>query len=164
MNIFKKYKKELGSSNKIKKPFKKWQKITLGVCGGFVALMVISVLSDVNNNKSNDVKVAEVTTASTTSTEATTTTAETTTTTQEPETTSQHTEPVSERHIPQTQATYDHSDAKEYTYVLNTSTHKFHYSGCSSVSKIKPSNYRTFTGTREQAISHGYSPCKKCNP
>lgn len=171
MKIFKKYKKELGSSNKIKKPFKKWQKITLGVCGGFVALIVISVLSYGNNNKSNDVKVAEVTTASTTSTEATTTTAETTTTTQEPETTttiqettSQHNEPVSERHISQTQATYDHSDAKEYTYILNTSTHKFHYSGCSSVSKIKPSNYRTFTGTREQAISNGYSPCKKCNP
>lgn len=49
-------------------------------------------------------------------------------------------------------------------YVLNTNTKKFHYPGCSSVSRMKESNKQTFSGTRTEAINKGYTPCKKCNP
>ncbi len=49
------------------------------------------------------------------------------------------------------------------TYVLNTSTKKFHRPDCSSVKKIKPENYGT-CDSRESAIAQGYSPCKICNP
>lgn len=49
-------------------------------------------------------------------------------------------------------------------YVLNTSTMKFHYPGCRSVKQIKAENYSTMSGTREDAINSGYSPCGICNP
>ena len=49
------------------------------------------------------------------------------------------------------------------TYVLNTNTHKFHHSWCSSVSDIEPQNYAT-ADSRDYAISNGYQPCKRCNP
>lgn len=54
------------------------------------------------------------------------------------------------------------SDAQ--TYVLNTNTHKFHYPSCSSVSQMKEKNKKTVTESREQIISEGYQPCKRCNP
>lgn len=50
------------------------------------------------------------------------------------------------------------------TYILNTNTHKFHSSGCSSVKQIKPENYATSSSSRDDLISQGYEPCKKCNP
>lgn len=49
-------------------------------------------------------------------------------------------------------------------YVLNKNTKKFHEPWCSSVSTIKSKNRKDFTGTRDQVISMGYVPCKKCNP
>lgn len=62
--------------------------------------------------------------------------------------------------------TYDNQKQQETsaTYVLNTHTMKFHYPSCNSVPKISPENYGTYTGTRDQAIENGYSPCGKCNP
>lgn len=54
--------------------------------------------------------------------------------------------------------------SKTPTYVLNTNTHKFHYSWCSSVDQMKPSNRKDFYGTRDEAISKGYSPCGRCHP
>lgn len=50
------------------------------------------------------------------------------------------------------------------TYILNTNTYKFHYPRCSSAGQISPSNRREYTGTREQVISMGYSPCGRCHP
>ena len=50
------------------------------------------------------------------------------------------------------------------TYILNTNTKKFHYSSCGSASRIKDSNKSTFTGTRDELISRGYSPCGNCDP
>ena len=50
------------------------------------------------------------------------------------------------------------------SYVLNTNTKKFHYSSCVSVKQMKESNKRFFTGSRDEVISQGYSPCQKCNP
>lgn len=50
------------------------------------------------------------------------------------------------------------------SYVLNTNTKKFHYPSCSSVKQMKDSNKRFFDGTRDEVITQGYSPCKRCNP
>lgn len=50
------------------------------------------------------------------------------------------------------------------TYILNTNTKKFHYPDCSSVRDMKEKNKQVYTGRREELISEGYSPCKRCNP
>ena len=52
----------------------------------------------------------------------------------------------------------------ERGYVLNTNTKKFHNPSCSSVKKIKKSNMREVTASREDLINAGYSPCGSCNP
>ncbi len=49
-------------------------------------------------------------------------------------------------------------------YVLNTNTKKFHYSSCSSAKKISDANRQEFSGTREELIAMGYSPCGNCHP
>lgn len=49
-------------------------------------------------------------------------------------------------------------------YVLNTNTHKFHYSSCSSVKQMSEKNKDYFTGTRDEVIDMGYDPCGRCNP
>ena len=54
--------------------------------------------------------------------------------------------------------------SKKQTYVLNTNTHKFHRQGCSSIKQMKAKNKKVYTGTRQEIINMGYSPCKKCNP
>ncbi len=55
-------------------------------------------------------------------------------------------------------------EGAEQSYVLNTNTKKFHLPSCSAVSKMKEKNREDFTGTRDEVISRGYVPCKKCNP
>lgn len=50
------------------------------------------------------------------------------------------------------------------SYVANKNTKKFHYATCSSVSDMAEHNKMPFTGSREQLISQGYVPCKRCNP
>ena len=50
------------------------------------------------------------------------------------------------------------------TYVLNTSTMKFHKSTCKDVDKIKEENYSTFDGSRDEIIGMGYEPCGHCKP
>lgn len=49
------------------------------------------------------------------------------------------------------------------TYIGNKNTHKFHYSWCSSVKKMKESN-KVYLNSRDDAINRGYVPCKNCNP
>ncbi len=49
-------------------------------------------------------------------------------------------------------------------YIYNKNTKKFHYPSCSSVDSMKESNKGYFTGTRDELISMGYEPCKRCNP
>lgn len=49
-------------------------------------------------------------------------------------------------------------------YVANTNTHKFHYPSCGSVSQMSEHNKWFFHGTRDELISQGYDPCKRCNP
>ncbi len=56
------------------------------------------------------------------------------------------------------------SNAAEQTYILNTNSKKFHYPSCSSVDSMKEENKQEYTGSRDDLISQGYDPCKRCNP
>lgn len=49
-------------------------------------------------------------------------------------------------------------------YVLNTNTKKFHYPSCGSAKQITDKNRDEYTGTRDELIAMGYSPCGKCHP
>ncbi len=49
------------------------------------------------------------------------------------------------------------------TYVGNSNSKKFHYSNCASVAKMKPA-HKVILNSREEAISKGYVPCKRCSP
>ncbi len=67
----------------------------------------------------------------------------------------------------QTEAYEAETEAQQNTgteYILNTNTKKFHYPSCSSVKRMKESNKKEFTGSRDELIAQGYDPCKKCNP
>lgn len=50
------------------------------------------------------------------------------------------------------------------SYIANKNTKKLHYPYCSSVDQMKESNKEYLNCTREQALSRGYDPCKRCNP
>ncbi len=50
------------------------------------------------------------------------------------------------------------------TYILNTNSKKFHYSDCGSAGRISEKNKDVYTGTREELIARGYSPCGNCDP
>lgn len=54
--------------------------------------------------------------------------------------------------------------ATSASYVLNTNKHKFHLPSCPSVETISPKNRKDVNESREQIISEGYTPCKRCNP
>ena len=55
-------------------------------------------------------------------------------------------------------------EASQADYILNTNTKKFHYPTCSSVNDMKEKNKQEFFGTRDEAISNGYSPWGRCKP
>lgn len=59
---------------------------------------------------------------------------------------------------------YRDSASKGTKYVLNKNTKKFHKPSCRHVKKIKPKNYKEYTGTRDEVINMGYVPCKVCSP
>ena len=50
------------------------------------------------------------------------------------------------------------------TYVLNTNSKKFHKPSCSGAKTIKSQNKETYTGSRGDLLSQGYSPCGSCKP
>lgn len=50
------------------------------------------------------------------------------------------------------------------SYVVNTNTGKFHNPSCYTLKRMKPSNRMDFSGSRDDLINQGYSPCQKCNP
>lgn len=52
----------------------------------------------------------------------------------------------------------------ETAYILNTNTKKFHYPTCSSVDQMAEKNKQVYSGSRDEIISMGYEPCKRCNP
>lgn len=55
------------------------------------------------------------------------------------------------------------SDTTSAAYIGNSNTMKFHKSSCSSVSQMSDTNKVSFS-SRDEAISAGYQPCKRCNP
>ena len=50
------------------------------------------------------------------------------------------------------------------TYVINTSTGKFHTPDCHYATSMKEENRQEFTGDREELIEKNYSPCSTCKP
>lgn len=54
----------------------------------------------------------------------------------------------------------DDGEIKEY--ILNTNSKKFHEPACRNAKDIKESNREKFTGTKQQLITRGYSPCGGC--
>ena len=52
----------------------------------------------------------------------------------------------------------------ETTYILNTSSKKFHLPDCSGVDSMNPANRQTYVGSREALLDEGYSHCGQCNP
>lgn len=55
-------------------------------------------------------------------------------------------------------------DTISETYILNTNSCKFHRPDCSSASQISDANREEYTGTREELIEQGYTPCGYCKP
>lgn len=49
-------------------------------------------------------------------------------------------------------------------YVVNRNSMKFHLPDCPSVEKMKESNREYFTGTRQELLDRGCSPCGSCKP
>lgn len=55
-------------------------------------------------------------------------------------------------------------DTATETYVLNTNSRKFHRPDCSSTAQISVANRKEYTGTRDELIEQGYTPCGYCKP
>ncbi len=58
----------------------------------------------------------------------------------------------------------DNNSNSTSLYVINNNTKKFHYPTCLSVNDIKDNNRQDYNGNRDNLISLGYAPCKRCNP
>lgn len=56
------------------------------------------------------------------------------------------------------------SSAEQHDYILNVKNKKFHLPTCSAVNDIAAANRQDFTGTRDELIAKGYSPCGICKP
>lgn len=52
----------------------------------------------------------------------------------------------------------------DYVLNINKSSMKFHFPSCKSVAKMKEANKVFFTGTRDEVIAKGFSPCGNCKP
>lgn len=56
------------------------------------------------------------------------------------------------------------SNGSAETYVLNTKSKKFHKSDCPNADTISAQNKKEYTGTRDELIDEGYTPCGQCQP
>lgn len=52
----------------------------------------------------------------------------------------------------------------EITYIANINTKKFHYPDCPSVEQMNDNNKWEYSGDRDNLVSRGYKPCKRCEP
>ena len=64
----------------------------------------------------------------------------------------------------QSEAFIEFTPEAQTTYIFNTNTKKFHLPNCTSVNIMSDKNKKSFTGSRDEAIAEGYSPCLRCNP
>ena len=56
------------------------------------------------------------------------------------------------------------ASSAQQDYVLNVKNKKFHKPSCTAANEIASANKQDFTGTREELIERGYSPCGQCKP
>lgn len=56
------------------------------------------------------------------------------------------------------------TEEEKISYICNINTMKFHYPDCSGVDQMKESNKLPVSASREEVISQGYEPCKRCKP
>ena len=56
------------------------------------------------------------------------------------------------------------SQETQQHYVLNTNSKKFHLPDCSGAESMSPANRQDYTGSRQDLIDQGYSPCGICQP
>ena len=52
----------------------------------------------------------------------------------------------------------------EITYILNTSSLRFHEPDCAGAARIAPANRQETTANRELLLAQGYQPCGTCKP
>ena len=55
-------------------------------------------------------------------------------------------------------------EPEDTRYILNTSSGKFPLPSCSGAASMKEENRQAFSGSREELIAQGYSPCGQCKP
>ncbi len=58
----------------------------------------------------------------------------------------------------------DGSEPAAQSFVLNTSSKKFHKPTCSGVKTMKEENKQEYEGTREDLLQQGYTACGTCKP
>ena len=58
----------------------------------------------------------------------------------------------------------DSEKDKEYNYIGNSNTMKFHRPNCISIDQMNESNKVYLNGSRDDAVSRGYKPCERCKP
>lgn len=58
----------------------------------------------------------------------------------------------------------ERTSASGETYILNTSSKKFHQDDCAQGQDVKESNRELYTGSRESLITQGYESAGCCNP
>lgn len=73
-------------------------------------------------------------------------------------------DPTPDPETPQDSDNGNSGTSTTHDYVGNKSSDIFHYADCSSVKQMSEKNKYYFTGTREEMIDQGYTPCKRCNP
>ena len=61
-------------------------------------------------------------------------------------------------------AGYEQAVSPKVTYILNTSSMKFHKPDCSGVKNMSEKNKQEVTCTRDELLDQGYTPCGTCNP
>lgn len=61
-------------------------------------------------------------------------------------------------------ASYYEDEGSMGTYILNTSSKKFHLDGCDGAYNMDSRNKKIFEGSRDILISQGYEPCGSCRP
>ena len=70
---------------------------------------------------------------------------------------------VSTEDVKPAESSEENSATVSATYIGNANSHIFHKSDCGSANKMKEEN-KVFLKSRDEAISEGYTPCKRCNP
>ena len=56
------------------------------------------------------------------------------------------------------------NSGEEGSYVLNTSSQKFHLADCPGAQAISKKNRKEYEGKRNVLLVEGYEPCGQCNP